>query len=86
MLDAYDREVAFTPDIVSTASSPTVSVALSPSDHLTIGGERLKRNMYGLCGQQLPAVQTKMQTACLQQKQLQQQPRAATGNLRQARA
>ena len=46
MLDAYDREVAFTPDIVSTASSPTVSVALSPSDHLTIGGEHLKRNMY----------------------------------------
>lgn len=39
MFDVYDSQVAHMPDVISTATSPTVSVALSPEDNLTAGGE-----------------------------------------------
>ncbi len=39
MFDVYDSQVAHMPDVISTATSPTVSVALSPKDNLTAGGE-----------------------------------------------
>ena len=38
LFDPYDRHVRHAPDIVSTATSPTVSVSISPKDSLSIGG------------------------------------------------
>ena len=38
LFDPYDRHVRHAPDVISTATSPTVSVSLSPKDSLSVGG------------------------------------------------